>query len=103
MMCNTTVGYTANKIHLYDTTQCWTNVEDFGPPLHKCYTNALCFQGILRQICMSSQSLMRQQTEHQHIRSKFYVAGTQKTLYRLQQISNSECLIIFFAPKTMMN
>ena len=22
--------------------QCWTNVEDVGPTLHKCYTNALC-------------------------------------------------------------
>ena len=30
--------------------QCWTNVEDVGPALHKCYTNVLClldwFQGL---------------------------------------------------------
>ena len=23
--------------------QCWTNVEDVGPALYKCYTNVLCF------------------------------------------------------------
>ena len=25
--------------------QCWTNVEDVGPTLHKCYTYALCLLG----------------------------------------------------------
>ena len=25
--------------------QCWTNVEDVGPTLYKCYTNVLCFLG----------------------------------------------------------
>ena len=27
--------------------QCWTNVEDAGPPLYKCYTNVLCLLGML--------------------------------------------------------
>ena len=31
-----------NTTHLYDFIQCWTNVEDVGPTLHKCYTNVLC-------------------------------------------------------------
>ena len=26
--------------------QCWTNVEDVGPMLHKCYTNVLYLLGI---------------------------------------------------------
>ena len=26
--------------------QCWTNVEDVGPTLYKCYTNALCLLGL---------------------------------------------------------
>ena len=26
--------------------QCWTNVEDVGPTLNKCYTNVLCLLGI---------------------------------------------------------
>ena len=25
--------------------QCWTNVEDGGPALYKCYTNVLCLLG----------------------------------------------------------
>ena len=25
--------------------QCWTNVEDVGPTLYKCYTNVLCLLG----------------------------------------------------------
>ena len=25
--------------------QCWTNVEDVGPTLYKCYTDVLCSQG----------------------------------------------------------
>ena len=25
--------------------QCWSNVEDVGPTLYKCYTNVLCFLG----------------------------------------------------------
>ena len=25
--------------------QCWSNVEDVGPALYKCYTNVLCLQG----------------------------------------------------------
>ena len=24
---------------------CWTNVEDVGPTLYKCYTNVLCLLG----------------------------------------------------------
>ena len=31
--------------------QCWGNVEDVGPELHKCYTNVLCLLGIV--ICKS--------------------------------------------------
>ena len=31
--------------HLYDFMQCWTNVEDVGPTLYKCYTNVLCLLG----------------------------------------------------------
>ena len=27
--------------------QCWTNVEDVGPTLYKCYTNVLCLLGCL--------------------------------------------------------
>ena len=34
-----------NTTHLYDFIQCWTNVEDVGPTLHKCYTNVLCLLG----------------------------------------------------------
>ena len=26
--------------------QCWSNVEDVGPTLYKCYTNVLCLLGI---------------------------------------------------------
>ena len=26
--------------------QCWTNVEDVGPTLYKCYTNVLCLLGL---------------------------------------------------------
>ena len=26
--------------------QCWTNVEDVGPALYKCYTNVLCLLGV---------------------------------------------------------
>ena len=29
-----------NTTHLYDLIQCWTNVEDVGPTLYKCYTFA---------------------------------------------------------------
>ena len=28
--------------------QRWTNVEDVGPALDKCYTNVLCFLGLLK-------------------------------------------------------
>ena len=34
-----------NTKHLYDFVQCWTNVEDVGPTLYKCYTNVLCLLG----------------------------------------------------------
>ena len=34
-----------NTTHLYDFIQCWTNVEDVGPTLYKCYTNVLCLLG----------------------------------------------------------
>ena len=34
-----------NTTHLYDFIQCWTNVEDVGPTLYKCYTNDLCWLG----------------------------------------------------------
>ena len=26
--------------------QCWSNVEDVGPTLYKCYTNVLCLLGV---------------------------------------------------------
>ena len=28
--------------------QCWTNVEDVGPTLYKCYTNVLCLLGLYK-------------------------------------------------------
>ena len=34
-----------NTKHLYDFMQCWTNVEDVGPMLYKCYTNVLRLLG----------------------------------------------------------
>ena len=34
-----------NTKHLYDFIQCWTNVEDVGPTLYKCFTNVLCLLG----------------------------------------------------------
>ena len=34
-----------NTKHLYDFIQYWTNVEDVGPTLHKCYANVLCLLG----------------------------------------------------------
>ena len=34
-----------NTKHLYALMQCWTNVEDVGPTLYKCYTNVLCLLG----------------------------------------------------------
>ena len=30
--------------------QCWTNVEDVGPTLYKCYTNILCLLGCLKNV-----------------------------------------------------
>ena len=32
----------AQNICITNFVQCWTNVEDFGPALCKCYTNVLC-------------------------------------------------------------
>ena len=34
--------HSVNTKHLYDFMQCWTNVENVGPTLYKCYTNVLC-------------------------------------------------------------
>ena len=34
-----------NTKNLYDLMRCWTNVEDVGPTLYKCYTNVLCLLG----------------------------------------------------------
>ena len=34
-----------NTKHLYDFMQYWTNVEDVGPTLYKCYTNVWCLLG----------------------------------------------------------
>ena len=34
-----------NTKHLYDFMQCWTNVEDVGPTLHKFHTNVLRLLG----------------------------------------------------------
>ena len=34
-----------NTTHLYDFVQCWTNVEDVGSTLYKCYTNVLSLLG----------------------------------------------------------
>ena len=31
--------------------QCWTNVEDVGPTLYKCYTNVLCLLGCFWIAC----------------------------------------------------
>ena len=35
-----------HKTFVYHLLQCWTNAQDFGPTLHKCYTNVLCLLGI---------------------------------------------------------
>ena len=37
--------HSVNTKHLYDFMQCWTNVENVGPTLYKCYTNVLCLLG----------------------------------------------------------
>ena len=37
-----------NTKHLYDFMQCWTNVENVGPTLYKCYKNVLCLLGCRR-------------------------------------------------------
>ena len=34
--------------------QCWTNVENVGPTLYKCYTNVLCLLGYRAGWCLSS-------------------------------------------------
>ena len=37
--------------------QCWTNVEDVGPTLYKCFTNILCLLGMLIiHMCSPSQT-----------------------------------------------
>ena len=40
--------HSVNTKHLYDFMQCWTNVENVGPTLYKCYTNVLCLLGCRR-------------------------------------------------------
>ena len=40
--------HSVNTKHLYDFMQCWTNVENAGPTLYKCYTNVLCLLGCRR-------------------------------------------------------
>ena len=37
--------HSVNTKHLYDFMQCWTNDENVGPTLYKCYTNVL-FAGL---------------------------------------------------------
>ena len=32
--------------------QCWTNVEDVGPTLYKCYTNVVCLLGIAADLVL---------------------------------------------------
>ena len=39
----TIIQYTRNICITF--VQCWTNVEDVGPTLYKCYTNVLCLLG----------------------------------------------------------
>ena len=39
--------------------QCWTNVEDFGPTLYKCYTNVLCLLGRLSHYIILSPAVMQ--------------------------------------------
>ena len=34
-------------LHAANTKQCWTNVEDVGPTLYKCYTNISLFAGVV--------------------------------------------------------
>ena len=36
--------------------QCWTNVEDVGPTLYKCYTNVLCLLGCGAVYCTAAES-----------------------------------------------
>ena len=39
-------GYTQETQNISITfVQCWTNVEDVGPTLYKCYANVLCLLG----------------------------------------------------------
>ena len=39
------IQYNYSTKHLYDFMQCWTNVENVGPTLHKCHTNVLRLLG----------------------------------------------------------
>ena len=42
------MGYPSEQKHICMTfKQCWTNVEDVGTTLYKCYTNVLCLLGLL--------------------------------------------------------
>ena len=42
------VAYTKQTQNMCVTfVQCWTNVEDVGPTLYKCYANVLCLLGSL--------------------------------------------------------
>ena len=44
------IMFPVNTKHLYDFIQCWTNVEDVGPTLYKCYTIVLCLLGPTRNV-----------------------------------------------------
>ena len=46
--------HSVNTQHLYDFMQCWTNVENVGPTLCKCYTNVLCLVGRRRTFSQTS-------------------------------------------------
>ena len=38
-------NHSKHKTFCMTFMQCWTNVEDVGPALYKCYTNVLCLLG----------------------------------------------------------
>ena len=44
--------YPVNTIHFITFVQCWTNVEDVGPTLCKCYENVLYLLGFVNKMCV---------------------------------------------------
>ena len=57
-----------HKIICITFVQCWTNVEDVGPTLYKCYTNVLCMLGIVHHTftrnCPDSEATLAALVQH---------------------------------------